>query len=146
MKAIRSKCRGCKRSAATPVVKPMPGKLPRNRTTGGAAFELIGTDFNKRERKSYLVIFSCSLSRAVHLEIIKNLEASTFLPCLKRLTARCGRPKIIYSDNGATFVKASKWLKEIRNDERVQGLLQNYDISWKFNLRRAPCWAASLRE
>ena len=110
VKAIRSKCWGCKRFTATPVVKPMPGKLPRDRTTGGAAFEVIGTDFagpicyrdtNKRERKSYLVIFSCSLSRAVHLELIQNLEATTFLPCLKQLIARRGRPKIIYSDNGA---------------------------------------------
>jgi hypothetical protein len=35
---------------------------------------------------------------------IKNLEATTFLPCLKRLMARRGRPRIIYSDNGAAFV------------------------------------------
>ena len=55
----------------------MPGKLPRNRTTGGAVFEVKGTDLaaptyyrdaNKRERKSYLVssraVFSSSTSRA----------------------------------------------------------------------------------
>ena len=72
VKAVRAKCYGCKRFTATPIVKPIPGKLPKDRTTGGVAFEVIGTDFagpirykcsNKRERKSYLVIFSCSLSR-----------------------------------------------------------------------------------
>ncbi len=153
VKAARAKCYGCKRFTATPVVKPIPGKLPKDRTTGGAAFEVIGTDFagpirykcsNKRERKSYLVIFSCSLSRAVHLELIKNLETTSFLPCLKRLIARRGRPRIIYSDNGTTFVKASKWLKQVRNDERVQGLLQQYDVSWKFNLSRAPWWGGQF--
>ena len=153
VKTIRSKCWGCKRFTATPVVKPVAGKLPNDRTTGGAAFEVIGTDFagpiryrcsNKRERKSYLVIFACSLSRAIHLELIKNLETTTFLPCLKRLIARRGRPKTIYSDNGSTFVKASKWLKEVRNDERVRGLLETYEISWKFNLSRAPWWGGQF--
>ena len=131
----------------------MAGKLPTDRTTGGAAFEVIGTDFagpiryrcsNKRERKSYLVIFSCSLSRAIHLELINNLETTTFLPCLKRLIARRARPRTIYSDNGSTFVKASKWLKEVRDDERVRDLLEQYDISWKFNLSRAPWWGGQF--
>ena len=45
VKAIRLKCWGCKRFTATPVVKPVAGKLPTNQTTGGAAFEVIGTDF-----------------------------------------------------------------------------------------------------
>ena len=53
-----------------------PGPLPTDRTQGGASFEVIGTDFagpiycklaRKQEGKAYLVIFSCCLSRAVHL-------------------------------------------------------------------------------
>ncbi|XP_028414391.1 uncharacterized protein LOC114537541 [Dendronephthya gigantea] len=153
VKVVRSKCYGCKRFTTTAIVKPMPGDLPKDRTTGGTAFEVIGTDFagpirykrsNKRESKSYLVIFSCSLSRAVHLELMRNLETTSFIPCFKRLVARRGRPRTIYSDNGTTFVKASKWLKQIRNDERVQGLLQQYDVSWKFNLSRAPWWGGQF--
>jgi hypothetical protein len=45
VQAVRAKCYGCKRFTATPVMKPIPGKLPKDRTTGGAAFEVIGTDF-----------------------------------------------------------------------------------------------------
>ena len=147
VKSVRGSCWGCKRFTAVPIVKPPPGNLPTDRTEGGAAFQVIGTDFagpiryrmaNKREGKSYLLIFSCSLSRAVHLELVQNLETGTFIQCLKRLIARRGRPAVIYSDNGATFLKAAKWLKQVRNDERVQGLLQEYDIIWKFNLSRAP--------
>ncbi len=120
------KCYGCKRFMVTPIVKPMPGNLPQDRTTGGAAFEVIGTDFagpicykrtSKCEGKCYLVIFSCSLSRDIHLELFKDLEATAFIPCLKRPIAQHGRLRTIYSDNGMTFVKASKWLKEVRNDE-----------------------------
>ena len=153
VKSVRSNCSGCKRFTTVPITKPAPGKLPKDRTQGGAAFEVIGTDFagpiryrmpNKREGKSYLLIFSCSLSRAIHLELVHNLKTETFIQCLKRLIARRGRPSTIYSDNGRTFVKASKWLKQVRNDEKVQGLLQQYEIVWKFNLSRAPWWGGQF--
>ena len=51
---------------------------------------------------------------------------------------------MIYSDNGSTFVKAVKWLKQVRKNEQVQGLLQQYDITWKFNLSRAPWWGGQF--
>lgn len=90
------------------------------------------------------MIFSCSLSRAVHLELVPNLETTTFLPCLKRLIARRGRPAVIYSDNGRTFIKAAKWLKQVRRDEQLQGFLESHDIQWKFNLSRAPWWGGQF--
>jgi hypothetical protein len=61
----------------------------------------------KTEGKAYLAIFACSLSRAIHLELLKNLETPTFLVSLKKYIARRGRPRVIYSDNGGTFVKAN---------------------------------------
>ena len=120
VKAVRSECWGCKRFTAVSIARPPPGKLPTDRTNRGAPFEVVGADFagpiryksaNKREGKSYLVIFSCSLSTTEHLELVRNLEAVTFLPCLKPLIARRGCPRVIYSDNGTTFVKTAKWLK-----------------------------------
>ena len=127
--------------------------MPSDRTLGGAAFEVIGTDFAgpilykltpRRQGKAYLVIFSCSLSRAVHLELVPSLKTGAFLPCLKRLIARRGRPRVIYSDNGSTFVKAAKWLKQVREDEKLQGYLESHDIEWKFNLSRAPWWGGQF--
>ena len=113
---------------------------------------MIGTDFagpirhrTKRKGNSYLLIFSCSVSRAIHLQLVRNLETGTFIQCFKRLIARRGRPTVIYSDNSATFLKAAKWLKQVRDEERVQGLLQEYDISWKFNLSRAPWWGGQFK-
>ena len=43
-------------------------------------------------------------------------------------------------------MKASKWLKQVRNDEKVQGLLQQYEIVWKFNLSRAPWWGGQFEQ
>ena len=91
-----------------------------------------------------MVIFTFSLSRAVHLELLSSLETSNFITCHKRLIARRGRPRVIYSDNGGTFIKAAKWLRQLRGDERLQSLLEDYDITWKFNLSRAPWWGGQF--
>lgn len=73
LKTIRATCCGF---TATPIARAMPWKLQKNHTIGKEAFEVMGTDFagpirykcfNKRECKCYLVIFSRSLSSAVHL-------------------------------------------------------------------------------
>ena len=153
VKAVRSKCWGCKRFRLQAITPPIPGQLPNDKTTVGTAFEIIGVDFagpiryrksSKAEGKAYLAIFACSLSRAVHLELLRNLETGTFIICLKRFIARRGRPRVVYSDNGGTFVKASKWLEQIRKDEKLRGLLEGYEIKWKFYLSRAPWWGGQF--
>ena len=96
VKSVRSTRWGCKRFRALLVRAPPAGLLPKERIDIRGAFKVIGTDFavpvlyklrNKKEGKAYTVIFSCSLSRAVHLELVTSLETTTFLPCLKRLIA-----------------------------------------------------------
>ena len=66
---IRSRCWGCKRFRLTSFTTPVAGQLPEDRTSPGAAFEVIGVDFagsmkfrksSKAEGKSYLVIFACT--------------------------------------------------------------------------------------
>ena len=55
-------------------------------------------------------------------------------------------PRVIYSDNGSTFVKAAKSLKQLREDENLQGYLESHDIEWKFNLSRAPWWGRQFEQ
>ena len=153
VKKIIKSCWGCKRFQAIAISSPPPGLLPRERTEGSTAFEVVGVDFAgpikyrrsaRVEGKAYLVLFACNLSRALHLEILPNLETATFLGSLKRLIARRGRPSSIYSDNGRTFIGAAKWLKQIRKDERIQSYLADEDIHWRFNLSRAPWWGGQF--
>jgi hypothetical protein len=126
---------------------PVPGLLPKDRTNPGTAFEVVGIDLAgpvkykktaKTEGRVYLAIFASSLSRAIHLELLQNLETPTFLVSLKKYIARRGHPRVIYSDNGGTFVKVSAWLKQIRKDERIRELVEEYEITWNFNLSHAP--------
>ena len=153
VKKVTKECWGCKRFQATAVATPPPGLLPTNRTEGTTAFEVVGVDFagpiryrkgSNREGKAYIALFACSLTRGVHLELLPSLETEKFLPCLKRFIARRGRPKTLYSDNGGTFVKAAKWLKTVRRDEKVQGYLEQQEIQWQFNLSRAPWWGGQF--
>ena len=81
VKSVRSACWEYKRFCALPVRAPPPGLLPKEPTDISGPLEVIVTDFagpilyklrNKKEGKFYMVILSCSLSRAVHLELTLN--------------------------------------------------------------------------
>ena len=63
----------------------------------------------------------------MYLELLPNMEMTD----LKRLIARRGRPVKIYSDNGGTFVGATKWIKTSMEDERVNNFLAHQGIKWQ---------------
>ena len=86
----------------------------------------------------------CSLTRAIHLELITDQNTDGFIRCLKRFIARRGRPSTIYSDNGKSFVAAAKWLRNIMKEEKLQDYLAHRDIKWKFNLAKAPWWGGQF--
>ena len=41
-------------------------------------------------------------------------------------------------------MKAAKWLKQGREDEKLQGYLEWHNIEWKFDLSRAPWWGGQF--
>ena len=94
----------------------------------------------KTEEKAYIVLYSCCLTRGVFLEVLPSLETGDFVKSLKRFIARRGRPSVIYSDNGSTFVATAKWLKNVRHDEKFHEFLSDQTITWRFNVSRAPWW------
>jgi len=67
-----------------------------------------------------------------------------FLLSLKGMIARRGGPSTIYSDNGSTFVGAAAWMRQVRNDERLNDYLARHQISWEFNLSRALWWGGQF--
>ena len=120
-KRIVRSCYGCRRFQAHAFAAPPPGRLPTNRTQGGAPFQVVGLDYagpikyrskGKSEDKAYILVYSCSLTRALYLDVLPNMETPEFLRSLKRFIARRGRPRKIYSDNARTFVGAAKWVKQ----------------------------------
>ena len=86
VKRARRNCWGCKRFRAHAYQSPPPGNLPSTRMQGCRPFQVIGVDFlgpicyqskAKTESKAYLALYGCSLTRAVHLDLLKSLEASS---------------------------------------------------------------------
>ena len=101
--ANREKCPGCKPVQATALTVPPPGLLLRDRTEGSIPLQDVGVDYagpikfkatEKREGKAYLILYACSLTRALYLDLARSLEASEFLVSLKGLIARRSRPSM----------------------------------------------------
>ncbi|XP_074612385.1 uncharacterized protein LOC141866740 [Acropora palmata] len=98
-KRVVRKCNGCKRFQAVAFANPSPAPLPRERTEGNTPFNVIGVDFagpvkyrdkRKEEKKAYVVLYSCSLTRGLFLELLPSVETTEFK---KRLIARCLLPQ-----------------------------------------------------
>ena len=150
-RSVYTRCYGRKKFHTAAFHKPPSGNLPVERTEG--SFQVIGVDYagpmtyrvsKKKEGKMYILLFACSLTRAIHLELPTNQTTERFIRCLKWFIARRGKPSTIYSDNGKSFVAAAKWLKNIMKEEKLQDYLAHRDIKWKFNLSKAPWWGGQF--
>lgn len=71
--------------------------------------------------------------------MVENLRTQEFIDCLKRFGARRGFPRVIYSDNAKTFVKAGKtlsemnqFLKEHFEKPEIKNFVSMHGIEWKF--------------
>ena len=113
---------------------------------------MIGTDYagtiyckvKTKQTKTYILLFTCSITRAVYLELLPNQFTSEFIKAFKKLIARRGSPNIVYSDNAKTYVAAAKWIQNIKRDVLFQDFLIKEEIQWKFNLSRAPWWGGQF--
>ncbi|GFX74723.1 integrase catalytic domain-containing protein [Trichonephila clavipes] len=129
----------------------LSGQLPRDRITQSPPFQVVGIDFtgailvkdNQGTRKSYVSLFTCAVTRAVHLELVSDMSTKCFLLALRRFLARRGNCKVIYSDNARTFKAAERELTYFANilkDSEFQSFVADKGIHWKFIVERAPWW------
>ena len=153
VKKLRFKCAGCKRFHARAFNSPPPGILPKDRTGGTRPFEVIGVDYagpiqyrcgKATEKKAYVLLFACSLTRAVYIEVVTDMTVEQFIPCLKGFIARRGRQSNIYSDNAKTFISGAEKLKATLKSERFNNYLARNNIKWTFNLSKAPWWGGQF--
>lgn len=67
--------------------------------------------------KSYIAIFVCLATKAVHIEAVSDLTSDAFIAALRRFVARRTGTKNIFSDNGTNFVKSNRILCELSEQE-----------------------------
>ena len=86
---------------------------------------------DSEEVKVWISLFTCCVTRAVHLELVSELSAVTFIRCLKRFTARRGvSPQRIVSDNARTFKAAAKAIESMMNHSDVKRYLLDLQVEW----------------
>ncbi|CAO4372957.1 unnamed protein product [Caenorhabditis nigoni] len=123
---VIKECTLCKKRNSKPYSQPPFAPFPKSRYITSRPFEHVGTDyagpFNvtvaDKVVKCYFIVFTCLYSRYTTVEIVLDMEAETFLHCLRRLAAVFGVPKNIVSDNAQQFVMMTKVMELVQNKER----------------------------
>ena len=143
VRQLISSCVTCRRSKAKPQDQKM-ADLATDRLTPSPPFTYVGEDFfgpyvtkdGRKERKRYGALFTCLVSRAVHIEIANSLETDCFINTLRRFVACRGPVREIRCDNGTNFVGTKRELHGAMNEmdhSEITEKLQHHQIDWKFN-------------
>lgn len=142
---------------------PIMGNLPIERLQSGYTFFRCGVDYGgpvmilerkgrgSRLIKSYICLFVCFTTHAVHLELVTSLSTQDYLLALKRFISRRGKPAEIFSDNGRNFVGAEKEFPLFleQNSDHIIDYASNNNIKFSFIPPYAPhfggLWEAGVK-
>lgn len=99
-------------------------------------FERVGVDYTGHLNvrlggkfvKMYLLIFTCLSIRAVHIELLPDMQTSSFLAAFTRFVNRYNLPKQIYSDNAPSFSQGARLLNDAFSDDHVSRYLSRNNI------------------
>ena len=131
--------------------------IPELRVSQTTPFAHTGLDYfgpmyikySGETRKRWVCLFTCLVTRAIHLEVIQDMTAVEFLYAFRRFIATSGTPCVIISDNASQFkcsnsVLKSVW-KTVITDTDVLNYVANTGITWKFITELAP-WMGGFYE
>lgn len=99
----------------------------------------------RRNEKRWGILYKCLTTRAVHLDLVANMDTDSFLMSLRRFTARRGKPFELLSDQGTNFKGGSKELHEAFKamEPALQEQLAAEQIRFRFNPPNAPHFGGS---
>ena len=146
VKKIIHSCLTCKRFAANRYSIPRTPALPDIRVNESRPFQFTGVDLTGFIRvkahsgviKIYIVLFTCCVSRAVHLEIVDSVSAESFAFAFRRFISRRGLPQIMLSDNATNFIGHETLLKKLYEMAYNSDLFNSFKVEWKFIPPRSP--------
>ena len=153
VKRIIHSCVPCLKVSGKPFQHPQIPRLPKCRLQEASPFTITGVDFTgtlhyrtlqNHIHKAYICLFTCAVTRAIHLEIVPDMSAWTFLQAFRRFAARRSFPSHMISDNATTFLAAAEEIRSLCNDG-VHAYLSHRNIEWQFIPKRAP-WFGGFYE
>lgn len=123
--------------------------LPKARLTPAPPFSYVSLDVfgpwlvrtwrtrgDVANNKRQVVLFTCLTTRAIHMELIESMDASSFINALRRFLALRGPAIQLRSDRGTNFTGAYNELQsclEAMNNPTVQSYLSSEGCEWIFN-------------
>ena len=106
----------CKRLQSRSYGYPEKSNLPGYRVNRTVLFQVCGVNYlgpvfvkeiyhssNDEMHKAYIVLFTCSTSRAIRFDMVEDNTSKNFINSIKKFIARRGCAKNILSDNGKAF-------------------------------------------
>ena len=100
---LKRYCLNCQRHDSRSQVTPEP-PLPVDRVVLTAPLSTVGVDHagplyarDAGETKFYILLFTCAVIRAVHLELVGSLSTQDTVLAFCRFVSRRGHPNIVYS-------------------------------------------------
>ncbi|XP_062713303.1 uncharacterized protein LOC134290245 [Aedes albopictus] len=166
VRSVVRNCFRCQRLDPVPAQQQI-GQLPASRVTPSRPFSVVGVDYagpfylkpiHKRAAptKSYLCLFVCFSTKAVHLELVCELSTSAFLAALRRFISRRGRPSHIHSDNGKNFEGAKNELAQLfallsdaHQANEICSFCASEGITWHLTPPKAPhfggLWESAIK-
>ena len=143
------------------------GNLPVERLNPSRPFARCAVDFcgpvntylrirGKVPYKTYIAVFVCLATKAVHIEVVSDLSTDAFIAALKRLIGRRGLPTDIFCDNATNFVAANSKLAQLKsflfntkNSNAIINYCSNQFINFRFIPPRTPhfggLWEAAVK-
>ena len=139
-------CVICRKTEGKPYQTPDPPPLVKCRVQETQPFEVTGVDFTGtlyvrdigKEGKVYVCLFTCAVTRAVHLEIVTDLTTKNFLQALRRFSSNKSLPRVMLSDNASTYLAATDELNKLFSCKILLDALSRKGVIWKFIPKCAP--------
>jgi hypothetical protein len=157
--SVIHKCVTCRKLRGGQQVQQMC-ELPKDRLEAGPPFTHIGVDYfgpffikdGRREVKRYGVMFTCLVSRGVHIEAASTLDTDAFINALRRFMSIRGPIRTLRCDRGTNLVGGIKQLKAALdniNDDQVREFLLNqscdYITNFPHSSHQGGVWERQIR-
>ena len=140
VKQVIRRCIVCKKYQGPILSTSRLAELPPDRVANVPPFTNTGVDFagplyvknSDNGTKTYVCLFTCATTRAIHLELTTSPGAPQFLQAFRRFVGHRGLPAKLLSDNAKTFKAAGKEVKKLIHAEEVcQYFRYCGNILWK---------------
>ena len=133
-------CVKCQRFNNRNFKAPIGTSLPVDRVNETIPFKITGIDYtghyfvqsdHETSNKTYILIFTCLNTRAVHLELLNDMTTEGFVMAFIRFSNRYTIPSVVYSDNAKSFISGGNLLNEVTTSDLFRSKLEPYNIEFK---------------